>query len=111
MNLLFVCSRNEWRSPTAESVYKTKPGFQVRSAGTSPSARIKLNEKAMTWADVIFVMEKRHKQIIDEKFSLLEIQAPIIVLDIADEYQYMDAELIEEIESKVDSWLKNLPGK
>ncbi len=64
MNLLFVCSRNQWRSPTAEEIYKKRNGFNVRSSGTEPSARIKLNLKTILWADVIFVMEKKHKQIL-----------------------------------------------
>ncbi|RYD74309.1 MAG: protein tyrosine phosphatase, partial [Sphingobacteriales bacterium] len=45
MNILFVCSRNKWRSATAETIYKNHPEHQVRSAGTEPSARIKLNAK------------------------------------------------------------------
>ena len=107
MNLLFVCSRNQWRSPTAEEVYKNHNGIHVRSAGTSDSARIKLNAKTILWADIIFVMEKKHKQIIEERFgSELEHQQ-IIILDIPDEYQFMDPELVEEIKTKVDAYLKS----
>ena len=62
MNILFVCSRNHWRSPTAETIYKNRSGINVKSAGTEPSARIKLNSKIIEWADLIFVMEKKHKQ-------------------------------------------------
>ncbi|MFD2284903.1 hypothetical protein ACFSOV_02195 [Pedobacter petrophilus] len=51
MNILFVCSRNKWRSATAESIFKNHPIHQVRSAGTEPSARIKLSAKHLTWAD------------------------------------------------------------
>ncbi len=58
MNLLFICSRNNWRSPTAESIYKNREGFNVKSAGTEPSARIKVNAKLIDWADTIFVMKK-----------------------------------------------------
>ncbi|RYD78620.1 MAG: protein tyrosine phosphatase [Sphingobacteriales bacterium] len=105
MNLLFVCSRNQWRSPTAENIYKLNQEFNVRSAGTEPSARIKLSEKMVIWADVIFVMEKKHKQRIMEKFGSTADAEKIVILDIPDEYQFMDEELIEEITTKVDYYL------
>jgi predicted protein tyrosine phosphatase len=106
MNLLFVCSRNQWRSPTAEAIYKGHQGIQVRSAGTEPSARIKLNSKTIVWSDIIFVMEKKHKQRIIEKFSEEIRHQPIVVLDIPDDYKFMDPELIEDITDKVSPYLK-----
>ncbi len=105
MKLLFVCSRNKWRSLTAETIYKKKFGLEVKSAGTEVSARIKLNSKLIEWADLIFVMEKKHKQRMQENFAMETEGKKIIILDIPDEYQYMDEELIEELKSKVDSYL------
>jgi len=105
MNILFVCSRNKWRSATAETIYKNHPEHQVRSAGTTPSARIKLNAKHIIWADFIFVMEKKHKRRIAEKFSEEITDKEIIVLDIPDDYQYMDKELIEELNWKTSDYL------
>ena len=105
MNILFVCSRNKWRSATAETIYKNHPEHQVRSAGTAPSARIKLNAKHIIWADFIFVMEKKHKRRIAEKFSEEITDKEIIVLDIPDDYQYMDKELIEELNWKTSDYL------
>jgi protein-tyrosine phosphatase len=101
MNLLFICSRNQWRSPTAEAIYKNHPTIRAKSAGTEPSARIKLNAKMLEWADIVFVMEKKHKQRIQEKFPTEAQQKQIIILDIPDEYQFMDEELVEEIKLKV----------
>lgn len=106
MNLLFVCSRNQWRSPTAEVIYKSRSGLQVRSAGTASSARIKLTVKQIAWAELIFVMEKKHKQRMMDKFGAKLIGNKVIILDIPDKYQFMDPELIEEIEVKVSSYLK-----
>lgn len=105
MNVLFVCSRNQWRSPTAEAVYKDEPGLSVRSAGTAPSARVRLSVKSLAWADLIFVMEKRHRQRIVDRFGAEAIGGKVVVLDIADDYKYMDPELIEEIRAKVDLYL------
>lgn len=105
MHILFVCSRNQWRSPTAEAIYRDRPGLQVRSAGTEPSARIRLSAKTILWADLIFVMEKRHKQRMLENFPEEMAGKQVVVLDIPDEYQYMDPELVEEIEARVGEWL------
>ena len=74
-------------------------GLSVRSAGTASSARIKVNEKLIEWADLVFVMEKHHKQFLTQKYSFLLDCKNIVVLDIPDEYQYMDEELIEIINS------------
>jgi predicted protein tyrosine phosphatase len=105
MNLLFVCSRNQWRSPTAEEIYKNFQGINVRSAGTEPSSRVRLTTKTILWADIIFVMEKNHKERILESFKAQVEDKKIIVLDIPDEYKFMDPELIEEIKTKVDVYL------
>ena len=68
--LLFICSRNQWRSPTAEKVYNQK-GFDTRSAGTSPSAKRTVSANDVRWADCIFVMEKKHKQKLSATFARL----------------------------------------
>jgi predicted protein tyrosine phosphatase len=105
MNILFICSRNQWRSPTGEEIYKNVQGINSKSAGTEPSARTKINAKLIDWADIIFVMEKKHKQRITEKFRTETSQKKIIILDIEDNYQFMDDELIDEIKAKVDLYL------
>ncbi len=105
MNLLFICSRNQWRSPTAEQLWRKHPDFNVRSAGTSPKARKTLGAADIRWADKIFVMEKKHKQRLLAQFRRLLEHKPVYILDIPDEYHYMDAELIEELEAKVSVYL------
>jgi len=105
MNLLFICSRNQWRSPTAEVIFKNYANHQAKSAGTEPSARIKINEKLLLWADIVFVMEKKHKQRIQQKFSYLVNDKQIIVLDIPDEYQFMDEELVLSLKTAVLPYL------
>lgn len=105
MNILFVCSRNNWRSPTAETIYKNRPHHQVRSAGTEPSAKKKVTSKDILWADIIFAMEKKHKQRLLDKFPEEIHNKELIVLDIEDNYGYMDEELVEMIKLSVDSYL------
>ena len=104
-NILFVCSRNQWRSPTAEQVWRRHPLLNVRSGGTSPSARHTVSHADIDWADVVIVMEHKHKSRLVADFGDLLADKPIHVLDIPDEYQYMDPELVELLERSVGSLL------
>ena len=101
INVLFVCSRNQWRSPTAEALYKRFPGINARSAGTSPSARARVNERLIQWAHMIFVMEKRHGQILQERFGALLSGKTLVCLDIPDDYQFMDDELVTTLRDRL----------
>lgn len=107
MNLLFVCSRNEWRSKTAETIFRNRADFKVKSAGTSKTARIRISRKIIEWADTIFVMENMHKKRIAKSFPDLYQSKEIIVLDITDDYKYMDEDLVENLEDSVSYYLNN----
>ena len=106
MNLLFICSKNQWRSPTAEQVWRKHPGLKVRSAGTSPNARHPVNETDVAWADVIFAMEEKHKSRLRADFRDAVGDKAVHVLDIPDEYRYMDPELVELLQTSVSGILK-----
>lgn len=106
-NLLFICSRNQWRSPTAEKVWGDVSGYRARSAGTSPRAKRTVNASDLRWADHIFVMEKKHRSRMIAEFTRLLDHKPIHVLDIPDAYQYMDPELIMALEISVSAILKS----
>lgn len=95
MNVLFVCSKNQWRSPTGEQVWRRTPGLYVQSAGTSRSARRRLTVRDIRWADVILVMEQKHKSRIMADFRDEVRYKSVHVLDIPDDYKYMDPELVE----------------
>jgi predicted protein tyrosine phosphatase len=102
IKLLFICSRNKWRSLTAEKIFHGMNGYQVRSAGTEQNARIKVTSGHIGWSDLIFVMEKKHKRRLQEKFGhMLNGAKKVICLDIPDEYTFMDEELIETLKSRV----------
>jgi predicted protein tyrosine phosphatase len=105
MNILFVCSKNKWRSRTAETIFKDNQDHIVKSAGTESDARIKVTEKMINWAELIFVMEKRHKQRLQYKFEQALNDKRIIVLDIEDNYQYMNEELIDILKTSVNQYL------
>ena len=104
-NVLFICSRNQWRSPTAEQVYRKHPLLAVRSAGTSPNARRKVSPEDIGWATVILAMEEKHKSRLKAEFGRLLEGRVIHVLDIPDDYKYMDPELVEQLGQCVPSAL------
>jgi predicted protein tyrosine phosphatase len=104
-HVLFICSRNQWRSPTAEQLWRRHPGLAVRSAGTSPSARRHVSPDDIAWCTVILVMEEKHKTRLKAEFGHALQGRAIHVLDIPDDYRYMDPELIEQLQQSVPSIL------
>ena len=105
MNVLFVCSRNQWRSPTAEHVWRRTPGVSVRSAGTSRTARRRLTVADIRWADLILVMEEKHKSRIQADFRDETRYKNLIVLDIPDDYKFMDPELTALLEERCAAYI------
>lgn len=105
MNLLFICSRNQWRSPTAEQLFRRHPHHRARSAGTSPNARRTVTAADIAWADRIFVMEEKHQSRLKATFGRLLQGKPLIVLDIPDDYRYMDAELVALLQDSLGDYL------
>lgn len=99
--LLFLCSQNKLRSPTAEAVFCEYPGFKVESAGLDRTAENPVSTEAIEWADIIFVMEKSHKSKLSKNFQPFLKGKRVICLDIPDEYEYMQADLIDLLKRKV----------
>ena len=106
--ILFVCSRNQWRSPTAERVWAREPGISVRSAGTRRNAKRTVTLNDLRWADLIFVMETKHSDRIRATFGRTRWGAPIHVLDIPDDYGFMDPELVEMVRDLVEPFLDEI---
>lgn len=92
--LLFICSRNRWRSPTAEALFKGHPRYDARSAGTENGARIKVTACHLGWADLIFCMERKHADRLKERFPRELAGKPVILLRIPDDYGFMDPALV-----------------
>ncbi|MEH2069514.1 MAG: low molecular weight protein tyrosine phosphatase family protein [Nostoc sp.] len=104
--LLFICSRNRLRSPTAEAVFSEYQGFETDSAGLDRYTEVPVSTEALAWADIIFVMEKSHKNKLSKNFQRCLRDKKIICLDIPDEYEYMEPALIELLKQKVLPLLK-----
>jgi predicted protein tyrosine phosphatase len=104
--LLFLCSRNQWRSPTAEALFAHHPRYEARSAGTVDRARIKVTAGHIGWADLIFCMEKKHGAAVTDRFAEELGDKPLIVLRIPDEFQFMDPALVELLKSELAAYLE-----
>jgi predicted protein tyrosine phosphatase len=104
-NVLVVCGRNKGRSRTAEAIFKNDDRFTIRSVGLSPKSERKISGNDVEWADIIFVMENGQKARIQGTYRHLMLPK-IQVLRIADEYEFMDAELIQLLTSRINNTLK-----
>ncbi len=104
-HVLFVCSQNRLRSPTAEQVFSSWPGIEVASAGTDPSADQPISPELLLWADTIFVMESAHRRKIAARFKTSLKDQRLIVLGIPDNYRFMEPALIELLKQRVTRYL------
>lgn len=98
---------NRKRSVTAERLYRNDTRLEVRSAGTREGSPRRISAGDLAWADVVFAMERRQKQWLQEAFRSMELP-PIAVLDIHDDYEVMDPALQGLLRSTVDPELEHL---
>ena len=86
-------------------LFKGHSLHNARSAGTSEKARQKVNEKLLLWADTVFAMERRHKELLKQRFPSIIAQKYVVLLDIIDKYQFGDEELVKILKEKLDEYL------
>lgn len=96
LRVLFVCAQNRLRSPTAESIFRDVDGWEVASAGTNRDAEVPVSRDLLEWADVAVCMEKRHRDILRQRFRGALPDNRILTLGIPDDFEFMDAELIRQ---------------
>jgi len=103
--VLFVCSGNIHRSPTAADMFEDRKGFEVKSAGTSIGASNPVSAELVEWADKIFVMEEEHRKLIVRQ--LPETASKITVLGIEDIYYRDDPRLTAILKKKLESYFNS----
>lgn len=103
--LLFLCSRNRWRSPTAEALFRDHPLCAARSAGTETGARVRLTAGHIRWADEIFCMEAKHAARVRERFAVELGDKPLHTLRIPDDYTFMDPALVALLRAELADYL------
>ena len=92
--VLFLCSRNRLRSPTAEKVFGAWPGLEVDSAGLAEDAEVTLTTEQLDWAELIMVMEASHRRRLQARHRNHLKGKRVICLDIPDDYDFMQPELV-----------------
>ncbi len=106
MNLLFVCSENRLRSPTGEAVFDEYEGINAIGAGTNKDAATPVSGDLIEWADIIFAMERSHRNKVSKKFKALLKGKKLVCLDIPDEFECMDPVLIRMLEIGVSKHVR-----
>jgi predicted protein tyrosine phosphatase len=104
-----VCGRNKRRSRTAEYIFKNDNRFQIRSAGISSQSDVQINEKLINWANIIFVMDNGQRNRIQNQYRNLDIPE-IHSLDISDDYEYLDEDLINMLDTRINGTLRTVYG-
>ena len=104
--ILFVCTANHDRSPTAEIIYQRHPGLEAKSTGIfKPEKKVR---EGLSWADVIVVMEDVHEKHIREHFPQELGDKPVFVLGIEDRYRFMEDDLTNLIEERMEAVLQSI---
>lgn len=106
VRILFVCSMNRLRSPTAEQVFEDYPGVECDSAGLNNDAQNPLTGELVEWAELIFVMEKSHRTKLARRFRGNLGSRRVVCLDIPDNYDFMAPELVALLKRKVTPHLR-----
>jgi predicted protein tyrosine phosphatase len=105
-HLLFICTGNVNRSPTAESLFLNSRFYEAKSAGTDQNAAVKVSQDLIDWADVVFVMSEKedgHLTFLENNFSLRN--KPAYDLEIPDDYDTNDPELICLLREKIERFI------
>ena len=99
--VLFVCSANLDRSPTAEKLFQNWKGrWEAKSAGIMPSlGRNPLSQDLIDWADLIRVMKPDYAEYIHANFNTNPNK--LRVLDVSNRFVRDDPELILELRTRV----------
>ncbi|MCD9033746.1 low molecular weight protein tyrosine phosphatase family protein [Luteimonas sp. Y-2-2-4F] len=104
--MLFVCGRNRLRSPTAEQHFAAWPGVETASAGLRRDADVPLGPDLLAWADLVFVMERRHRAQLAGRFGPQLHGRRVVCLEIPDRFEFMAPELIELLDARVTPHLR-----
>jgi predicted protein tyrosine phosphatase len=104
MHVLFLCSMNRLRSPTAEQVFASHPGVETRSAGLLEGAEEPVTPELLRWAHVVFVMEQRHREKL-KRWRMHMNGQRVVCLGVPDDYAFMQPELVDLLKQKVTPFL------
>lgn len=103
--ILCLCSAGLLRSPTLANVLNQR-GYNVRAAGvTSEYALCPVNTQLLVWADLVVCVEPEIERRLSHDFGDIidQFGVPVLVVNIPDQYAYMDPRLINYCEDTADT--------
>lgn len=104
--VLFICGRARSRSPTAAQVFADMPGISTDFGGISRDSDDALSRDQLDWADLIIVMEERHRVRLSDRFGAAISGRQVVCLGVRDRYSYMQPELIALLREKAGPYLR-----
>lgn len=111
MKLLFLCSMNLMRSPTAEELFHGVNGVECQSAGLRRKAEVFVTPEMIAWADIIFVMEEDHRAMLNKMARSLVKNKRVVVLNIPDHFCRNHPKLIDMLWERVPLSVDQLKGQ
>ena len=108
LRALFICHFNRKRSATAERVFGKDPTLEVLSAGTSEDALVRVNERMLEWADVVFVMDGEQVRDLQSMFPGHPAVDRLVCLEIRDVYHFLDPQLVTLLQERTLPHLERL---
>ncbi|MBY8977830.1 phosphotyrosine protein phosphatase [Rhodobacteraceae bacterium NNCM2] len=104
--VLFICGKARARGPTAAQIFARLDGISTDFGGIGKDADDAISSDQIDWADLIIVMEQRHKTRLADRFGRLLDGKRIITLGVRDRYSFMQDDLIEELHAKAAPYLR-----
>jgi predicted protein tyrosine phosphatase len=98
--VLCVCSAGLLRSPTLANILHTEFGFNTRAVGADKEyALIPITQALIWWADeIVFVNQDAYDMLDEEeKIEIQDTGATVKILNVEDEYDWMDEQLRLEL--------------
>jgi predicted protein tyrosine phosphatase len=110
-HVLFVCRLNRSRSATAERIFCKRADLEVRSAGTSDDALVRISRRMLDWADVVFIMDDDQRSSLEQLFPSHPALGRLICLQIPDDFTFLQPALVQLLEERVTPYLDNESSK
>lgn len=89
-------------------MFSRREDLEVDSAGTNHDAENPLTAELVSWADLIFVMEKAQRRKLQRRFRAALTGTRVICLEVPDNFAFMQPELVRLLETKVS---RHLPAR
>lgn len=89
-------------------MFAKEPGLDVRSAGTSEEALVRVNQRMLEWADIVFLMDDHQRRAVTAMFPDHPAVVNAICLDIPDHYAFLDPQLVAILLARATPYLEKL---